>query len=262
MVKLIASDLDGTLLQNGQNDVSDKAIDLINKLNEYDVLFAPASGRQLPSLKRLFAQVADNLIYICLNGAMVVYKNEIIYKAKMDREKSIELLSDIVNREGCEFLLDTEKTAYLLTSDEKYVEYLKNDVKIDYVRINDYSEIKEDILKISIYQRDGIDLSKDYFLDKWGDTFKGTVSGKCFMDFVAPSVNKGVALEKIKEKYNIETEFTMCFGDNYNDLEMFDAAYFSYAMSHSDSEIRKRARYLSVDVESVLYDVYKMLELG
>lgn len=262
MVKLIASDLDGTLLQDGHNDVSEKAIDLIKKLKDYGVLFAPASGRQLSSLKKLFAQVANDLIYICLNGALVVYKDQIIYKAKMNREKSIQLLNDIVLREGCEFLLDTEKTAYLMTNDEKYVEYLKNDVKIDYVRIKDLSEIKEDILKISIYQRAGIDLSKDYFLEKWGETFKGTVSGKCFMDFVAPDVNKGVALEKIKEKFKVETDFTMCFGDNFNDLEMFDAAYFSYAMTHSDPEIRKRARYLTVDVENILYDVFKMLELG
>lgn len=262
MVRLIASDLDGTLLQNGQYDVSDKAIDLIKKLRDYDVLFAPASGRQLSSLKKLFAKVADDLIYICLNGALVVYKNEIIHKEKMDKEKSIELLKDIVKRDGCEFILDTQKSAYLMTKDEKYVEYLENDVKIDYVRINDFSEIKEDILKISIYQRDGIDLSKNYFLEKWGDVFKGTVSGECFMDFVAPDVNKGMALEKIKEKFKIETDFTMCFGDNFNDLEMFDAAYFSYAMTHSDAEIRKKARYLTVDVESILYDVYKMIELG
>lgn len=262
MVKLIASDLDGTLLQNGNNEVSDNAIELIKKLQTYGVLFAPASGRQLSSIRQLFNRIADDLIYICLNGAFVVYKNETIYKAKMDREKSIELLKDIAAREGCEFLLDTERTAYLMTNDEGYAEYLKNDVKIDFVRIKDFSEIKEDILKISIYQRAGIDLSKNYFLERWGDIFKGTVSGKCFMDFVNMDVNKGVALEKIKEKFNIETDFTMCFGDNYNDLEMFEKAYFSYAMTGSDAEIRRRARYLTVNVESILYDVFKMLELG
>ena len=79
MVRLIASDLDGTLLQNGQYDVSDKAIDLIKKLRDYDVLFAPASGRQLSSLKKLFAKVADDLIYICL----IVPDNIHLHKNKL-----------------------------------------------------------------------------------------------------------------------------------------------------------------------------------
>ncbi|MBQ1193072.1 MAG: HAD family phosphatase [Lachnospiraceae bacterium] len=261
MVKLIASDLDGTLLQKNSITVSERATELIEKLLGYGVLFAPASGRQYPSIRRLFSSVADDLIYICLNGAYVRYKNEIIYKASMDRKKSIELLKDILDREGCEFLLDGTEKSYLLTKDEEYIAYVRDGIKNNYIVIKDFDEIEEDILKISIYQRAGIELSSDYFTEKWKGVFKPTVSGKCFMDFVAMDVNKGNALRKIKEKFNIETDFTMCFGDNFNDLEMFNEAYFSYAMTHSDSEIRKKARYLSVDVESILYDVFKTLEL-
>lgn len=262
MVKLIASDLDGTLLQNGLTEVSDRAIDLIKKLHEYGVIFAPASGRQLSGLRRLFSPVADNLVYICLNGAYVKYRNEVIYKEAMNREKCIELLKSIKERKECGFLLYTEEVSYTMADNDIYIESVKDDIKNDYICINDFDEIKGDILKISIYHKGETEILKDYLSEKFDGEFKVTVSGKHFIDIVSKDVNKGKSLQKVKERFNIETDFAMCFGDSFNDLEMFDVVYFSYAMTHSDSEIRKKARYLTGNVEDILYDVFKMLELG
>ena len=64
MVKFVASDLDGTLLLNGAQSVDESAIQYINKLVDKGVIFAPASGRQITSLKRLFGAVSDKLAYI------------------------------------------------------------------------------------------------------------------------------------------------------------------------------------------------------
>ena len=71
MVKFVASDLDGTLLLNGAQSVDESAIQYINKLVDKGVIFAPASGRQITSLKRLFGAVSDKLAYIAENGALV-----------------------------------------------------------------------------------------------------------------------------------------------------------------------------------------------
>ena len=64
MVKFVASDLDGTLLLNGAQSIDESAIQYINKLVDKGVIFAPASGRQITSLKRLFGAVSDKLAYI------------------------------------------------------------------------------------------------------------------------------------------------------------------------------------------------------
>ena len=61
MIKFVASDLDGTLLLNGAQSVDESAIQYINKLVDKGVIFAPASGRQITSLKRLFGTVSDKL---------------------------------------------------------------------------------------------------------------------------------------------------------------------------------------------------------
>ena len=59
MVKLIASDLDGTLLQNGAHDVNPIVFDQIRTLKEHGIMFAAASGRQYLNLRRLFTPVQD-----------------------------------------------------------------------------------------------------------------------------------------------------------------------------------------------------------
>ena len=60
MIKLIASDLDGTLLHNGAQKLTPRAIELIHELTQKGVHFVAASGRQYPALARLFEPVHGN----------------------------------------------------------------------------------------------------------------------------------------------------------------------------------------------------------
>ena len=71
MKRLIASDIDGTLLKDGQQTLDDIFFDLISTLHAQGVLFVAASGRQLASLKMLFEPVADDIVFIAENGAYV-----------------------------------------------------------------------------------------------------------------------------------------------------------------------------------------------
>ena len=69
--KLIASDIDGTLLPPGETDIPTRIFPLLRRLTERGVLFCPASGRQYHSLRRLFAPVADDMCYLCENGSIL-----------------------------------------------------------------------------------------------------------------------------------------------------------------------------------------------
>ena len=53
-VKLIASDLDGTLLRGGAQSITPRELEIIRAVLDKDIIFVPASGRQCESLKRLF----------------------------------------------------------------------------------------------------------------------------------------------------------------------------------------------------------------
>ena len=71
-IKLIACDLDGTLLHPGEREPRSEAFELIDELHRRGIVFMPASGRQYASLRYLFAPVADELAYVCENGALVI----------------------------------------------------------------------------------------------------------------------------------------------------------------------------------------------
>lgn len=262
MVRLIASDLDGTLLNDGRRDVSEEAINMIKKLSKNNIIFVAASGRQYPNLRRLFVEVQDDIAYICENGALVKYKDETLFKSAFDKELSKAIIDDILAKEDCETLISGEATSYLIPKKESYVDHMKNFVKNDVTVVGSFEEITEDIIKISVYKESGVDDVCDYFDKKWSKSAQCTVSGQCWQDFVPKGVDKGSALKIIQGKFNIEPDFTMCFGDNYNDLAMFERAHFSYAMSNANSEIRAKARYVTMSVENILYDVDKMINFN
>lgn len=74
-IKLICSDIDGTLLQYGKKELESEIFEQIRELHRRGILFCPASGRQYTSLRKLFAPVADCCVFLCENGG-VIYKDE------------------------------------------------------------------------------------------------------------------------------------------------------------------------------------------
>ena len=251
-IKLIASDMDGTLLLNGNRQVSKEQLDIIGDLLNQGILFAPASGRQYTNLRNNFSPVKDKLIYICENGGLVKYKGETLYKARVDRQLGLNIMEDIYEREGCEVLLSGEETSYLLPKSDEYVDYMINSVKNHVTVIKDFNDVKEDFIKISVYCKEGIALHSAYFHDRWSGLTQDTVSGQCWQDFVPAGVHKGRALSLIQSRFNINKDETMCFGDTYNDIEMFETAYNSFAMCHSPKEVLNKARFRAVTVEDTL----------
>lgn len=79
-IKLIACDLDGTLLHPGEREPRSEAFELIDELHRRGIVFMPASGRQYASLRYLFTPVADELAYVCENGALVMSEGRAVVK--------------------------------------------------------------------------------------------------------------------------------------------------------------------------------------
>ena len=80
MIKLIASDLDGTLLQEGTMDINPEIYDIIHKLKAKGIVFAAVSGREYDSIARVFAPVKDDIYFIAGNGGIISFQGEIIEK--------------------------------------------------------------------------------------------------------------------------------------------------------------------------------------
>ncbi len=257
MIKLIASDLDGTLLQNGAQTLTPRAVPLIRRLAACGIIFAAASGRQYPNLVRLFGEAAGDMAFLCENGAFVIYKDKIIAKSCMELADAKKLVEDILARGDCEVLISGESTSYVLPKNKSFLDHMQNTVKNNVRVIENLSDIPEEIIKVSAYERTGIQNSASYFLPRWQDTLKCTVSDFHWIDFVRRDVNKGSALAALLSFLHIGADETAAFGDNYNDLEMLSFVGTGIVMENSTPEIFNRYPFHTTCVEDTLECFYK-----
>ena len=115
-IRLVCSDLDGTLLQYGKKELEGEIFDQIRALHDQGILFCPASGRQYTSLRKLFAPVADCCIFLCENGGVIYKDEQCIAKNPMPRALAEEIAEDLWNRSDGqgEIMLSGQNTAYLM----------------------------------------------------------------------------------------------------------------------------------------------------
>ncbi|MGN0400361.1 MAG: HAD family hydrolase [Blautia sp.] len=251
MIKLIASDLDGTLLQ-GTGEISEKAVNQIKKLSQMGILFVAASGRQYPNLRRLFAPVQDEIAYICENGALVVYKDEILHKDVFDRGLEEEILNSILETEGAEALVSGERTSYIKPKDPGFYDYMVHFVKNDTTVFEEKEEIKEPFLKVSVYDKAGVEAVYPFWNARFGDRATVVTSGFEWLDMMPKGADKGNAIKVLQERLGIYRDESVAFGDNYNDLEMLAQVKYSFATGDAKEAVKEICFSETKRVETVL----------
>lgn len=256
MIKFIASDLDGTILLNGAQSVDSSLISLVDTLTDKGIIFAPASGRQIVSLKRLFEPISDKLAYISENGALIEYKGTVIGKTPMNRELAMQIIDDVISVPNCEVLVSGQNTAYIKPKTKEYYHRMTQVVNYHTTLVESFDEIDEDIIKIAVCDLKGIDNSANHFFEKWKDKASIVVSGKLYLDFMEQNVSKGNAIKQIQEYFGIKPAECMAFGDNYNDISMLDEVEHSYVMDTAVSDVKKHGSFVTDSVEKVLREKF------
>lgn len=252
MIKFIASDLDGTILQNKAQHIDTSTLEVIGRLVEKGMLFAPASGRQLESLKKLFAPFADSLCYISENGALVKYKDTIISKTPIERGLAMNIIDHVDSLENCELLISGEHFAYIRPKTEAFRHRMTKVVNYETIELTRFDEIDEDIIKIAVCNLSGISNSQEHIFAKWEDKAMVAVSGEIFLDITDKGANKGNAVKQIQKYFGLLPDECMAFGDNFNDIQMLESVTHSYAMQNAVDEIKTHAAYVTDSVEKVL----------
>lgn len=258
-IKLIISDLDGTLLKNHAQELDKGTTKLIDSLIKRGVKFCAASGRQYPNLRNLFGEIADKIGYICENGALCMADNKLLAKSSMNREITLQLINDILEVSKAEVLVSGEKKGYLKPKSDRYYTLMRDKIKYKCEIVDDFSEIEDDFIKISIFIWEGIEKDIEQRLkDKYSKYFQVALSGIDWMDFTNLGTNKGNALEKVMEYYNVNSSQIVAFGDNDNDIEMLEKVKYSFAMDTAKENVISSAKYKSSRVEDTIKDLFKI----
>ena len=241
MIKLIATDMDGTLL-NSKNEIQDGFHDIFDELKEKDIVFAAASGRQYYNLLERFNGYDEHMMFIAENGTFVVYKGKELVVNALDINLARELMKAAKVIDNAYIILCGKKSAYIDSYDERIIKETEK-YYARYEIVDDLTKVEDDILKVTICDFSGAEFNSNKYFDEFRDKAQIAVSGYLWLDITAKGINKGVAIKEVQELLNIKYEETMVFGDYLNDLEMMKSAYHSYAMENAHDDLKRVARF-------------------
>lgn len=211
MFKLIASDVDGTLIEDSTPDIYPEMVEAIRQLKERDILFCAASGRQYQSLKNAFRDVAEDIAYIAENGAHIRYQNKNIAVTPMKREHIEGIMEMLRPYYGeCEAIISTADGSLIESKNQQFIDLITYGYHNTFRIVEDVLKEDVEIIKIAIYRKGSIrELGESIFIPKWKDRVKACMAGEEWVDFMDPSVDKGNALKFLADYLGIESQDVM-----------------------------------------------------
>ncbi|MFJ5779185.1 Cof-type HAD-IIB family hydrolase [Streptomyces sp. NPDC093094] len=246
-IRLIVTDMDGTLLDDDKQPPR-RLWAVLEQLRERGVLFSPASGRQYATLAREFSRAADGMVFIAENGTYVVRDGVELSSDTLDPAVVAEVLETVrrLNAQGADVgaVVCGKESAYVERADEPFLAevrryYVQNRV------VADAAAVADDILKVALFDFGSVERVTAPALAPFTATHQVVVSGHHWVDLMNRTANKGAAIRRLQRELGITPAQTMAFGDYLNDLEMLDAAEWSFAMANAHPEVVRRARHLA-----------------
>lgn len=245
MIKLIVSDIDGTLVPEGTHDIDPELYSVILELKEKGIQFAAASGRHWTSIDKFFAPVRDRIFYLADNGGYLGIHSRPLFVETIPQEAAIRFISDMKKIPDAEIVVSCPQVTYLDSGNEEFCSWIEKGYLYDVEKVSDLTKIKDPITKVACYseknqQEAYRQAQRNYSM--YGDV---VISGTAWIDLMPSGVNKGRAVKVLQESLNISPKETMAFGDQFNDVEMLEQAYYSFAVADARKEVCQKARFLA-----------------
>lgn len=253
MIKLIASDLDGTIVPEGTKEINPEFYDVVRKLHDKGIIFVAASGRDIGTMRTVITPVSDIIYSISNNGGRITtYENEDIVIYFLDFSLVKNVILDTRKDENVIFVsVSTDSGTYSDSRDEEVLRWLYEGYGLDVINVEDMIEKPLDVIKISVLTKGNAADVVDAYEKKYGDLCHVTVAGERWIDFTHSMADKGIAFKNFIELFGIKPEETWAFGDNINDITMLKAAGTGFAAPGARDEVKAEA---DVCLDGDIYD--------
>lgn len=271
MIKLVVSDLDGTLLDDLKN-VSEKNKLAISKLEENNIKFCIATGRLDASARFIERKLESEYDIISCNGALIKESksNKTLYRKPIDIKTAIDL-TQILDKLDVKYHFYTENSVFSKTLSnsalcyhEQNLEEENQEGKIHIIISDDMIKSvheSSDILKFIVFLEN--DSKRVEVLETLKDIKKIEISQSTSnnIEIMSEGVSKGNAVKFISEIYKIDKSEVMVIGDQMNDLSMFDSADTKVAMGSGSEILQKVATLItkSNNEHGVAYAIDKVI---
>lgn len=263
MIKLIAADMDGTLLDS-QRRLSPNLPALLRQLSDKGIRFTPASGRQYYNLIQQFPGLEHELLFIAENGAMTVDRGKTLFVDEIPLDDLREPLEIARKAKGVYTVLAGEKTAYC--EDDEPV--FRENADMYYSRLQRVPDLLEAarhdrICKMAFFEKAGAEQGCYRLLQPCAARFQVVLSGENWVDLMNPGVNKGRAMHALQQQLGITPDECMAFGDYLNDTELLESVTHSFAMENAHPQLKAISRHIapSNDADGVVRAVRDYLGL-
>lgn len=261
-IKLIVADLDGTLLK------SDKSLDdnIKDVISGQDYKFTIASGRSMVLVKKFISELNIDLPYITNNGAEI-YQNDACVKQYSIPDEEVRFILNLVQKFDLECHANAENCIYTMGKIDLILPFRKrfegvlpivDNASVNAVCANtinkimcidkDLNKVQEFVNKINLY-------CEHVHCER--------AEGNAFV-MVNRQASKGLALKNLLKFLHISSEEVVVFGDNYNDVSMFEAAKYSVCMENADKDVKDKATFIcsSNDMNGVSDFIQKYINPG
>ena len=286
MIKLIASDMDGTLL-NHNHKIPKENVELINYAKNQGIEFVVATGRAYYEALPALNEKNINCDVISFNGGIVYDKNGNIISITPMLPKDLYYTIEILKSFDISYQLYTKNTIYtksIETDINAYIDLIRSngyDPDVEHLRaeaqqkldvgyitevenIELYLNEKENPpIKIIAISNDISKLENTAKLLSENTSISVTSSGANNIEIMHKNATKGEALKEIAKIYGINLENAVAIGDNLNDQAMLDIVGYSVAMKNGNTILKEQAKFVTEKTNSeggVADTIFKLIE--
>jgi Cof subfamily protein (haloacid dehalogenase superfamily) len=240
-IKLIASDMDGTLLDE-KGRLPEETFELIRELRKKGVMFCASSGRRYATLRHFFDPVKDDIDYVAALGTLVYAGGMALDREVFSTMAVQDLFTTCEMFDSLHLAVYDESHSYLVDTEDAYLRELDKDLP-NATQIYDPPSPDFNIIKASVYCDDinqCVDMAYvlERELSKW---FNFLPSGSHWIDVTPRHVSKATGVAQLLRYYGIGPENVLAFGDSMNDYALLRYAGQAYVMDNARDALKQVA---------------------
>lgn len=281
MIKLVASDLDGTIIDKN-NSIVPNNFQAFDDLHKHNMNFVVCTGKTYPITKKMCSEINAKFgIFGNGNLIMDLENKKVLYKKLLSTSEVLSCI-DVAQKYNMHIHIYTEteviteqlkyldlRNHNLQTSDDSALSFKIVDNIRDYVELNNpeiFKLVISDDFSTKLVKQElesKLDLSIST-IRKFGD-YKDFIIDKEYeyLDITSKNTNKQIALEFLGNYLHVKTDEMLTIGDNLNDFDMIQKAGIGVAVANAYDELKQVAKYTtinSVDKGGFAEAVYKFVK--
>ena len=242
-IKLVCSDIDGTLVEEGKGNLNPEYYKEILRLRDKGIRFAVISGRSYESAKPLFEPVASMIWFINDNGASIRFQDQLIRSHTVEPKLVEEIVRDMESNPACRTYLSTMIGSFAQKDDQVFCQMLRRDYGLQILEVERMPEdIPADagVMSFGLYHPEDAEQGVgETFIRKWNEhpAMEVVSAGKKWLNICQRGIHKRSGVEELMQKYGIQRDEVLAFGDNMNDYAMLSFLPNSVAVKNARKEI-------------------------